>query len=480
MNKKNIFKVLLLSIVIASLVLFIGVNSKTYKDGAENLYKVYLDGKMIGLVNNKESLYDLIDNEQESLKKDFDVDKIYPPKNLKISAVKTYNKNVTNINDVYNTLKNKEPFSIEGYEVTIEKENPIVFNILKKEDFDEAIKTTIRSFVNKDTLELYLKNAQAPILDEGSIIDRIRIEEEISIKKTLISTKDIIYKNSTDISEFLLFGASKSSNSYIVKPGETVEDISYKNNLNVDEFLIVNPNIVSENALLFPGQSVSVALVNPLVTVVVEETSVEKQAIKHETKVHYDSGMTYGTTIVKQSGQDGLAKSEFKFEIKNGMKTKGVNVKTEQIIAPVDEIVYKGGQQTVYVGDSTYWAWPTLKPYCITSLRGWRWGRFHDGVDIACVGHGSPIFSIQAGTVVGTTSGDTRGNCVTIDHNNGYFSVYMHLSKILVKKGQNVNKGDTIGLMGNTGYSFGTHLHISLYKGSYKTENGIDPLSIYK
>ena len=91
----------------------------------------------------------------------------------------------------------------------------------------------------------------------------------------------------------------------------------------------------------------------------------------------------------------------------------------------------------------------------------------HAGVDISGCGHGSPIFAVQSGYVydVETNPRKNSGLAIYIDHGNGYYTVYMHMSKLLVSVGQTVSRGQQIGLMGNTGYSTGTHLHLGVYQG---------------
>jgi murein DD-endopeptidase MepM/ murein hydrolase activator NlpD len=93
-----------------------------------------------------------------------------------------------------------------------------------------------------------------------------------------------------------------------------------------------------------------------------------------------------------------------------------------------------------------------------TSGFGPRWGRMHEGQDFAG-GHGTPIHSTADGTVVHAGRLSGYGNLIKIRHQFGIETRYAHLSRIRVKVGQKVSRGDRIGDMGNTGRSTGTHLH---------------------
>ena len=99
--------------------------------------------------------------------------------------------------------------------------------------------------------------------------------------------------------------------------------------------------------------------------------------------------------------------------------------------------------------------------YTITSYFGTRWGRNHNGVDMAVV-TGTEVKSTAQGTVIQSGVNGGYGISVTIDHGNGMVSVYGHLSEALVVEGQVVNQGEIIGYSGNTGRSTGPHLHFEL------------------
>lgn len=86
----------------------------------------------------------------------------------------------------------------------------------------------------------------------------------------------------------------------------------------------------------------------------------------------------------------------------------------------------------------------------------------HNGVDFA-VSRGTPVLSVGEGVVVIAKNSGSAGNFIAIRHGRQYTTKYMHLDKILVKPGQNVKKGDRIGLSGNTGRSTGPHLHFELH-----------------
>ncbi|MEQ3626724.1 MAG: M23 family metallopeptidase [Celeribacter sp.] len=101
---------------------------------------------------------------------------------------------------------------------------------------------------------------------------------------------------------------------------------------------------------------------------------------------------------------------------------------------------------------------PIKDSFRYTSGYGPRWGRMHEGTDFAGA-HGTPIHSTGDGVVVFAGRQSGYGNLVKIQHEFGIETRYAHMSKIRVKVGQRVSRGDQIGDMGNTGRSTGTHLH---------------------
>ena len=112
------------------------------------------------------------------------------------------------------------------------------------------------------------------------------------------------------------------------------------------------------------------------------------------------------------------------------------------------------------------WYWPVPGYYTITSFFGWRdlYGSAdnHTGTDIG-VPQGVEIHAAQAGVVTLSRYNSSYGNYCIINHGNGYATLYAHHMQLpRVKVGDTVSKGQAIGYVGNTGNSFGAHLHFEL------------------
>ena len=91
---------------------------------------------------------------------------------------------------------------------------------------------------------------------------------------------------------------------------------------------------------------------------------------------------------------------------------------------------------------------------------------FHYGVDLAA-GMNTEIYATKSGTVTGATYGEANGYYVTINHGDGYSSIYAHMTNYVVSVGDSVKQGQLIGYVGTTGWSTGPHLHFEiLYSGS--------------
>ena len=138
-----------------------------------------------------------------------------------------------------------------------------------------------------------------------------------------------------------------------------------------------------------------------------------------------------------------------------------------------DEYLAKLALQGQNPPSSATWITP-VSGFRLTSPFGMRlhpvlgYYRMHNGVDMACA-QGTPIYATRAGKVTRTAyQAGGAGNYVSINHLDGFASIYMHMTHYVVSAGQTVSQGQLIGYVGSTGISTGPHLHFGIsYAGTY-------------
>ncbi len=466
-------------------------------------YRVYLKGESIGLIDSENKLYDYINKMQQSLKEKYNVDKVYVPSDINVVKDVTYEDNLQSISNIYNIINQKSPFTIKGYIAVIDKTNATEYvddslteedkqtekekivnvNLLNKDTFRNAAKKVMLSFVTEDEFDDYNNDTQKPIVDQGEIIENLYIDAKIDFKEAYLPVNEKIYTSEEELTEYLLFGSNENMSSYTVKDGDTLETIAENNKMNINELLIANANLGDENALLHVGQRLTVGVLNPVFSTIEVTNRVEDQAIKYKTEYKYDNTKVMGYQKIETKGSSGTTRVTQKVKSINGVIVQAVITNKEVIKPVVNEVVIKGGRQAA-ITSAGNWGWPCNIPYVKTSDWGWRWGRMHNGVDLyPSGGYGSPIYAAKDGIVTEVKYNSSLGNYVEINHQNGYYTRYLHMAKLspYVKVGQAVKMGQTIGDVGNSGASQGTHLHFEIWNGKPYSNGAqsFNPLRFY-
>lgn len=463
---------MILSIILISLSIFwLGFNTKRNEEPNE-YYQVFLDGELLGTVTSKSKLERYIDNQNEYIKNKYKVDTVYSPNGLEIEKVLTFNNKTDKISDVYDKIKAKKAFTIKGYQLTIEDgDKSKVVYATNEHVFSKALEETIETFVGKETYKKYVNNSQDKIADTGSVIENIYISNKKTIKETYISTDENIYTDADSLSQYFIFGETMVKNDYIVKFGDTIESIAFDHKISVEEFLLSNTDITSVKNLLYNGQVVKIAETNPQIKVVIKEYVIEDVANKYATIEQYDPNLAIGNDKIVQYGSEGIDRVTKTVEKVNNVITT-VNTESKIELKPtINQILVKGQKYIPTVGSLTVWGWPSNGGWTISSNYGYRINpingarELHDGIDIAGTGYGSNIYAANNGVVSTASYTYINGNYVIINHNNGYYSYYGHMSQILVQVGQTVARGEVIGLVGATGWATGPHIHFGIYAG---------------
>ena len=497
----NKFKQILLYIIVAGTIGILSiVLPSSYRKALEpeEFYKVYLDGNEIGVVSSKRKLEDYIDKNNEKYKKLYNVSRVYSPNGLEIEKVLTYDGKVNRVEDIYDIIQKEKPFTIKGYKFTIVstvknkndkdvKSTKTVY-VTKKSIFDESVINLFKTYAGTDRYNLYINNEQEKIVTTGTYINNIYLDDNITIKETNIPVTETIYSDTETLSQFLLFGKDNKKTNYIVRPGDTISTVAFDNKISVEEFLLSNTQFSSENNLLFPGQKVVINATSPQLQVVIEQSVTKDQVKRFNTVERYDESRQMGDDRIIQKGENGLERISQETKSVNGVITYVKPVSKKELKPSTDRIIVYGQKQVSGVGSTASWGWPTNSGYTISSNYGYRyaWGRreFHLGIDIAGTGYGSPVYAVNNGTIMDFKCHWSYGNCLLINHNNGYYTLYAHMSRIKggIRPGVNVSRGQVIAYVGQTGSASGPHLHFEVYMNGMPYTGGtrVSPWVLYK
>ncbi len=488
------FSIMLMLFIIIALVFVLGFGYKTTPE-PNNYYEVYLNDEALGTIKSEKELEDYIDANGAYYKRKFNVDKVYSPKGLQIRKLTTYDGKVESIKSIYKKISDKEKFTIKGYEFVIkrkadekdteakEKLTVQTIYVLNKKVFKDAVETLIKTFVGSDKYQAYIDDTQVEIETTGENIENVYINEDITVKETKIPVDETIYTNAADLTHYLLYGKEQNGTEYVVKAGDTIENVAFNNKISPEEVLISNTNLTSTTNLLYPGQKLKIIETNPQISVVEESYVVEDMESQYTTEERYDNNVVIGQDKVIQEGVNGLERVSQKVKKVNGI-INYVDPQGKTVIKePVSKIIVKGNKYIPDVGSTTSWGWPTDSGWTLSSGYVWRTSpitgkrELHGGLDISGTGYGSNIYATNNGRVKEAGYHYSYGNHVIIDHNNGYLTLYAHMSKINVKVGQVVARGDVIGFVGMTGAATGPHVHYEIWKGCDYCR--INPMSVY-
>lgn len=419
-------------------------------------YQVYVNGTYAGNVANKK-LVDQIMAEKTAKANDYHIKtapKIqYIPERTIYPAGNNHQTSQP-IKDVFQLKMEAAAIIIDG--------KPVAY-VDSKETAQEVIKDLKLQYVTKDQLDELearkaLDNTSLPPLKENEtrLLD-VRLSKKVSIEEQTVELEKMM--SLKDALIYLQKGTLQEKE-YQVQEGDVLETIAHQHDLKLGEILELNPGL-TEETLLKIGQKINITEPAPFVEVIVEKETNQKETIPYTTKTVEDSAMPKGQTKIKQEGEHGNQSVTYKITEQNGSETKKEKISKQILKQPVKRIIIKGTKVIPSHGEGSF-AWPTAGGY-ISSQMGYRWGKLHKGIDIARPSDRT-IKAADNGIVVSAGWGNGYGNRIIIDHQNGYRTLYGHMSSLKVKAGQTVSKGMAIGIMGSTGDSTGVHLHFEVYK----------------
>ena len=218
-------------------ILFLLIFSLGFKKNNEpnNYYRVYLNKELLGTVKSKAELEKYIDKNGSYYKKKFGVNNIYAPKGLQIKKYITFDDKVDSVSSVYKKINKKSDFTVKGYVFSIKKVDSKdkvhiqKINVLKKNVFNDAVDTLIDTFIGEDKYKSYISGKQVKIESTGENIQSVYVDEDITIRESLIPVSEMIYTDYSDLAQFLLYGAERKESIYNVMAGDSIESVAFNN-----------------------------------------------------------------------------------------------------------------------------------------------------------------------------------------------------------------------------------------------------------
>lgn len=285
-------------------------------------------------------------------------------------------------------------------------------------------------------------------MEEEFYWDQYRSDLTVTLGDSALAKPDLVSTEAAKITR-------TSVREYIVEEGDTIGAIAVRFNVSVNTILWSNN--LSFNSYIRPGQKLIIPPTTGVIHKIARGDTLSAIAKKYEADVN-------------------------KIKEFNNIENDGALVIGEMIMVPGGRIIYTARPKsfatapvsapaftTPIVPSDGKMYWPSSCQRITQYFRSW----IHTGIDIAC-GGGNPIRAAESGVVSRVQYANYGyGYNITINHGGGKQTLYAHLSRILVENGQQISKGQVIGLEGSTGRSTGPHLHFEVIINGLK----VNPLN---
>jgi len=443
------------------LLILAGFSGSQYiKAHTVDFVQVYRDGQLIGDLSSQAQAEDLFSRKQA------EIEAAHPNAHMVVETgnvtyeLKSAYKAKPQSESTLTKLENLLTSHAVGVEVKVDGK---VVGVVKDQDTaDSLLQRVENKYAPQDTAKNKALEVKALSFDSNKTpaapksttsLKSVKIIEKVATVEADVQPDKIADPNALYLK--LVKGVVEPTK-YTVQKGDCVSCIATKFDISPQVIYERNPWI--EDDMIREGDVLDLTVLKPQVTVETVENVTETIVIEPTTVIQKNSNMKISESKVVREGKSGRKTLVYQLVKQNGYLMKEVLVSEQVLEKTIPAIIMKG---TKVVGEGTgSFSWP-VSGHKVTSSFGGRWGRMHKGIDM--IGDKN-IMAADTGVVSFAGEKNGLGYCVIINHKNGFETTYGHLSKISVKTGDTLEKGDVLGIMGNTGHSFGTHLHFQLVK----------------
>lgn len=429
---------------------------------------LYANNQIVGVVTDLSLIEDMIANvSKEEYEEDFPESNLVLGEDVFISE-EMLSFQYENIDDkIIDYIVSEDLLAIETNKVTFS--NGAVIYVKNAEDFELAKEEYLLNFVSENEMKYIKVGEPVPYNPEELTSTALSIE---IVEKTKITrgyaSKDKIYKDRREITEFLSYGYGTDKEYYTVEAFDTIDGVASKAGISPQQLLTINPHLKSRDQLIKEGDKLNVTFFDSPINVIVKKRNV-KQEITYPPSTRYvdDPTLREGSIVTTVNEETGIKRVAYEERYVNGQLKDGSTVLDSTVLKePVQEIIKRGTMVVPSVGSGRF-----RLPVDNAQLTcGWYCYSGHTAIDVInSLNRYGTVRASDRGVVEVASYGSINGYFVWINHNNGYKTYYGHMNTMpYVRVGQIVERGEVIGQIGMSGVATGPHVHMMItYNGAF-------------
>ncbi len=438
------------SIIAASIVsiLAIALLTNQWMNNTLKAYEVYVEGHKMGIVREEADFWSAVEVAKEEIKTTYHQE-IDLTDEIELKSTRADDEALTKEEYIVNNIKRLMDIQIKAVAIVVDGNEVTLVKDMK-------------------TAEAVLDALKEPYINSEQEYEAVDFKESVELVGVMSSSG--IIRDKEDALNYITKGTDEVK-AHQVQSGESTWEIARKYDLSVEEIQRANPELNPDKLKI--GQEISLVVPKSYVSVMTKEYVELTETVAYETVYEETDSLYEGDRKIITQGEEGSREIKGYLIKENGVEVNREVLEEKVLSEPTTRVVAEGTKARPKTMATGVFSNPSRGT--LSSRFGSRWGRVHTGIDIANK-TGTPIYAADGGKVSFSGTNGAYGYLVIIDHENGYQTYYAHCSKLLVKKGERVYKGQHIANVGNTGRSTGPHVHFEVRKNG----TPINPLSFVK